>query len=81
MPVRQSRTGCVACRRTGLAWSTRSVINGAVADLTLPCRNGPIECVNAKTKRIKRQMHGRAGIPVIHDGRTLKFRPWQEVAG
>jgi hypothetical protein len=33
------------------------------AALTLPYSKGPTEGVNAKTKRIARQMHGRAGSP------------------
>lgn len=33
--------------------------------LTLPDSNGPIEGVNTKTKRIARQMHGRAGFALL----------------
>ncbi|MDP9844567.1 transposase [Streptosporangium lutulentum] len=37
------------------------------AALTLPCHNGGAEGVNAKTKRIMRQTHGRAGFtPLRH---------------
>jgi transposase len=35
------------------------------ADLTLPHHNGGTEGVNTKTKRITRQMHGRAGIDLL----------------
>ncbi|GGV59265.1 hypothetical protein GCM10010294_07170 [Streptomyces griseoloalbus] len=44
---------------------------GAVnAALTLPYSNGPTEGVNTKTKRIARQMHGRAGFTLLRH-RTL----------
>ena len=36
-----------------------------IAGLTLPYSNGPTEGVNTKTKRIARQMHGRAGFPLL----------------
>lgn len=35
------------------------------AALTLPYHNGGTEGVNTKTKRIMRQMHGRAGFPLL----------------
>lgn len=35
------------------------------AGLTLPYRNGRTEGVNTRTKRIMRQMHGRAGFPLL----------------
>lgn len=35
------------------------------AALTLPYSNGPTEGVNTKTKRIARQMHGRAGFTLL----------------
>jgi transposase len=35
------------------------------AALTLPYSNGPTEGVNTKTKRIARQMHGRAGFDLL----------------
>ncbi|MFD5521557.1 ISL3 family transposase [Streptomyces sp. NPDC127066] len=35
------------------------------AALTLPYSNGPTEGVNTKTKRIARQMHGRAGFALL----------------
>ncbi|WP_371106179.1 MULTISPECIES: transposase [Streptomyces] len=41
----------------------RDAVNAA---LTLPYSNGPTEGVNTKTKRIARQMHGRAGFPLLH---------------
>lgn len=37
----------------------------AVAGLTLPYSNGPIEGVNTKTKLIKRQMYGRASFRLL----------------
>ncbi|CAO5226536.1 ISL3 family transposase [Frankia sp. AgKG'84/4] len=37
----------------------------ANAALTLPHHNGGTEGVNTKTKRIMRQMHGRAGFPLL----------------
>lgn len=36
-----------------------------IAALTLPYSNGPTEGVNTKTKRIARQMHGRAGFNLL----------------
>ncbi|MFB9876990.1 ISL3 family transposase [Planobispora siamensis] len=36
-----------------------------IAALTLPYSNGPTEGVNTKTKRIARQMHGRAGFTLL----------------
>lgn len=36
-----------------------------IAGLTLPYSNGPAEGVNTKTKRIARQMHGRAGFTLL----------------
>ncbi|MEU2258478.1 transposase [Nocardia xishanensis] len=39
--------------------------DAAIAGLTLPYSNGPIEGVNTKTKLIKRQMYGRAGFPLL----------------
>ncbi|GAA1500573.1 hypothetical protein GCM10009760_62260 [Kitasatospora kazusensis] len=35
------------------------------AGLTLPYHNGRAEGVNTRTKRIMRQMHGRAGFPLL----------------
>lgn len=40
----------------------RDAVNAA---LTLPFSNGPTEGVNTKTKRIARQMHGRAGFTLL----------------
>jgi hypothetical protein len=40
----------------------RDAVNAA---LTLPYSNGPTEGVNTKTKRIARQMHGRAGFTLL----------------
>ncbi|PNE38151.1 transposase [Streptomyces noursei] len=40
-------------------------IDAVIAGLTLPYRNGPTEGVNTKTKRIARQMHGRAGFTLL----------------
>lgn len=39
--------------------------DAVIAALTLPYSNGPTEGVNTKTKRIARQMHGRAGFPLL----------------
>lgn len=36
-----------------------------IAAITLPYSNGPTEGVNTKTKRIARQMHGRAGFTLL----------------
>lgn len=47
----------------GLGWD----IDAVIAGLTLPYSNGPTDGVNTKTKRIARQMHGRAGFtPLRH---------------
>jgi transposase len=40
-----------------------SAVDGAV---TLPYHNGRTEGVNTRTKRIMRQMHGRAGFDLLH---------------
>jgi len=40
-------------------------LDAVIAALTLPYSNGPTEGVNTKTKRIARQMHGRAGITLL----------------
>lgn len=40
----------------------RDAVNAAI---TLPYSNGPTEGVNTKTKRIARQMHGRAGFNLL----------------
>jgi len=40
----------------------RAAVN---ASLTLPHHNGRTEGVNTRTKRIMRQMHGRAGFPLL----------------
>lgn len=40
----------------------RSAVDGAV---TLPYHNGRTEGVNTRTKRIMRQMHGRAGFNLL----------------
>jgi hypothetical protein len=39
--------------------------DAVIAALTLPYSNGPTEDVNTKTKRIARQMHGRAGFTLL----------------
>ncbi|MGW1530209.1 transposase, partial [Streptomyces sp. NPDC002159] len=41
-------------------------LDALIAALTLPYSNGPTEGVNTKTKRIARQMHGRAGFALLH---------------
>ncbi|WP_456340871.1 ISL3 family transposase [Streptomyces shenzhenensis] len=40
-------------------------VDAVIAGLTLPYSNGPTEGVNTKTKRIARQMHGRAGFTLL----------------
>ncbi|MFC9079638.1 ISL3 family transposase [Streptomyces sp. NPDC057062] len=40
-------------------------LDAVIAGLTLPYSNGPTEGVNTKTKRIARQMHGRAGFALL----------------
>jgi transposase len=42
-------------------------VDRAAADvgLTLPYHNGRTEGVNTRTKKIMRQMHGRAGFPLL----------------
>ncbi|QIS23506.1 transposase [Nocardia terpenica] len=39
--------------------------DAAVAGLTLPYANGPCEGVNTKTKLLKRQVYGHAGLPLL----------------
>ncbi|MFF6946571.1 transposase, partial [Streptomyces lavendulae] len=39
--------------------------DAVIAAVTLPYSNGPAEGVNTKTKRIARQMHGRAGFNLL----------------
>jgi hypothetical protein len=39
--------------------------DAVIAALTLPYSNGPTEGVNTKSKRIARQMHGRAGFTLL----------------
>ncbi|MFF1631432.1 transposase, partial [Streptomyces sp. NPDC058272] len=39
--------------------------DAVTAALTLPYSNGPTEGVNTKTKRITRQMHGRAAFTLL----------------
>jgi transposase len=39
--------------------------DAVIAALTLPYSNGPAEGINTKTKRIARQMHGRAGFTLL----------------
>jgi len=39
--------------------------DAVIAALTLPYSNGPTEGVNTKTKRIARQMHGRADFTLL----------------
>ncbi len=45
----------------GLELDRRAVVAG----LTLPYHNGHTEGVNTRTKRIMRQMHGRAGFDLL----------------
>lgn len=39
--------------------------DAVIAAVTLPYSNGPTEGVNTKTKRMARQMHGRAGFTLL----------------
>ncbi|GAA3079175.1 hypothetical protein GCM10010448_70810 [Streptomyces glomeratus] len=39
--------------------------DAVIAALTLPHSNGPTEGVDTETKRIARQMHGRAGFTLL----------------
>lgn len=39
--------------------------DAVIAAVTLPYSNGPTEGINTKTKRIARQMHGRAGFTLL----------------
>jgi hypothetical protein len=45
-----------------------------IAALTLPYSNGPTEGVNTKTKRIARQMHGRASFTLLRHRFLLGLR-------
>ncbi|MEU0941156.1 ISL3 family transposase, partial [Embleya sp. NPDC005971] len=45
------------------------------AGLTLPYSNGRTEGVNTRTKRIMRQMHGRAGFPLLRHRILLQRSP------
>jgi transposase len=47
---------------TGVLDQNRDAVRAA---LTLPYHNGGTEGVNTKTKRIMRQMHGRAGFALL----------------
>lgn len=40
-------------------------LDAVIAALMLPYSNGPTEGVNTKTKRMARQMHGRAGFTLL----------------
>ncbi len=40
-------------------------LDAGIAALMLPYSNGPTEGVNTKTKRMARQMHGRAGFTLL----------------
>lgn len=39
--------------------------DAVIAAVTLPYSNGPTEGINTKTKRMARQMHGRAGFTLL----------------
>ncbi len=39
--------------------------DAVIAAVTLPYNNGPTEGINTKTKRIARQIHGRAGFTLL----------------
>jgi len=51
--------------RRMLAAALEAEIEAVIAGLTLPYSNGATEGVNTKTKRIARQMHGRAGFALL----------------
>jgi transposase len=51
--------------RRMLAAALEAEVEAVIAGLTLPYSNGPTEGVNTKTKRIARQMHGRAGFALL----------------
>ena len=51
--------------RRMLAAALEAEIEAVIAGLTLPYSNGATEGVNTKTKRIARQMHGRAGFTLL----------------
>jgi transposase len=59
----------------GLEQDHDAAING----LTEPYSNGPIEGINTKTKLIKRQMYGHAGLALLRHrtplGRTRRSPP------
>ena len=46
-------------------WGLERDRDAVIAALTLPYSNGPTEGVDTKTKRIARQMHGRAGFTLL----------------
>lgn len=48
--------------------------DAVIAALTLPYSSGPTEGVNTKTKRIARQMHGRAGFALLRHRILLGWR-------
>jgi hypothetical protein len=49
----------------GFVHGLRMDLPAAVAGLTLPYSNGPMEGTNTKVKFLKRQMYGRAGFPLL----------------
>jgi transposase len=49
----------------GFVHGLRMDLPAAVAGLTLPYSNGPIEGANTKVKFLKRQMYGRAGFALL----------------
>lgn len=49
-------------------------LKAATAAVTLPHHNGRTEGVNRKTKKIKRDMFGRAGLPLLPHPAQIKAR-------
>jgi hypothetical protein len=71
-PVLRRVFGQHHARQLTIAPCTRSLTNGLEIDrsamdstVTLPYHNGHTEGVNTHTKRIMRQMHGRAGFTLL----------------
>jgi hypothetical protein len=71
-PHQQRRTDWITAVRAADLPHLHSFANGleldraaADAGLTVPYHNGRTEGVNTRTKKITRQMHGRAGFPLL----------------
>lgn len=55
---------CPTCTASAPAWNSTAAVN---AGLTLPHHNGRTEGINTRTKRIMRQMHGRAEFDLLRN--------------